>query len=148
MNFVKIHRYLRSLPDVDYPGPASGAAITGAEDELRIVFPPDYKLFLNHFGTLSVSSEEIFGIGGPDYLDVIARTNDLRTRKQKLFPLPLLPLRNDGFGNYDCIQLRSGNFYIVQWNHEDGSTTDVSDGFEKWLFQLLDMLILAEGTKP
>lgn len=107
MNIDKLRTELSQINDFDFVGGVAPEAIASAEAELGVPFPPDYQAFLREFGSGYVSSESIAGLGGAKHLDVVWLTKELRSRSSNQFPSDFLPLRNDGFGNYDCIDISS-----------------------------------------
>ena len=69
-------------------------------------------LDLLKFGAGYVTSEELIELGGAKHLDVAWLARDLRSRKAataKALPAMLIPVRADGFGNYDCIDTLEAN---------------------------------------
>jgi hypothetical protein len=96
MNINIIYRELASFDDVEFFGGVSENSVNVAEAELGLCFPPDYKIFLQEFGSGYVSSEEFIGLGGPKHLDVVWLTKELRGRSSNPLPHRMIPLRNDG----------------------------------------------------
>ena len=97
-------------------------------------------------GCGGVDTEDFIGLGGPDYLNIVKLMPKLQDRNNK-FPNNLLPLRGDGFGNYDCLAFdvptQNSEVAIVQWNHE-GSSAQVmevlANDFEQWFESILLMI--------
>lgn len=146
MDTKAIKTRLLDFDVVDFVGPQAEETVKDAEVNLRVTFPPGYRAFLKEFGAGGVESEEIVGLGGPDHLDITKLAKRLRERTNHL-PDYLLPLRNDGFGNYDCINLdlqgADKECAIVQWNHEGGAEQDcdvISPSFSSWFEALLVMI--------
>lgn len=128
MSNEELNRRLSMFDAVEPSGPASEAQIAAAEDQLGIRFPPQYREFLSNFGSGGVDSEDFIGLNRPEHLNIVKLTSRLRARNNPL-PARLLPLRGDGFGNYDCLVQRPtthGEFAIVQWNHELVKSKNVS----------------------
>jgi hypothetical protein len=61
-------RLVEGCKGADYAGPFPEELVVRAEDVLGVRFPPSYRRFLQDFGCLSVSSEEIYGIVDEDLL--------------------------------------------------------------------------------
>lgn len=146
MDTKEIKTRLLDFEFVDFAGPQAEEAVRDAEVNLGVTFPPSYRVFLKEFGAGGVESEEVVGLGGPDHLDIVKLTKRLRERDNHL-PDCLLPLRNDGFGNYDCIHLDlegdNKERAIVQWNHDGGLNQDydvISPSFSSWFESLLVMI--------
>ncbi len=120
--------------------------IAAAEQQLGIHFPPQYRAFLSAFGSGGVDSEDFIGLGGAEHLDVAKLALKLRNRNNSL-PTRLIPLRSDGFGNYDCLdtdqQTSQGEYAIVQWNHEAGADQEcelLADSFDAWFESVLVLI--------
>lgn len=131
---------------VDFVGPASSEVIEAASNQLGVLFPPQYYEFLSSFGCGGVDSEEFVGLGGPEHLDIVKLTARLRSRHNPL-PSNLLPLRGDGYGNYDCLDLNqvmpTGELAIVQWLHDGGKNQHLvvlADSFDHWFETILEMM--------
>ena len=146
MNSEELVRRLANFESVEPSGPASEALIATAEQQLGIQFPTQYRSFLATFGCGGVDSEEFIGLGGPDHLNIAKLASRLRDRTNPL-PENLLPLRGDGFGNYDCININQstncGEYAIVQWNHEEGEPQKlkvIAISFDQWFESVLVML--------
>ncbi len=146
MNNNELNQRLATFDVVELNGPVSEAQIATAEEQLGMGFPPQYREFLSNFGSGGVDSEDFIGLNGPDYLDIVKLTSRLRARNNPL-PLWLLPLRSDGFGNYDCLDLQQpttyGEFSVVQWNHEAGENQQcevLAQSFDTWFESVLRMI--------
>lgn len=146
MDIEAIKTRLLDFEFVDFVGPQTEEIIRDAEVTLGVTFPPSYRSFLKEFGAGGVDSEEVVGLGGPEHLDIVKLTRRFRERAHHL-PNNLLPLRNDGFGNYDCIHLDlkgdDEECAIVQWSHEGDSEQDcdvISPSFYSWFDSLLVMI--------
>ncbi len=129
MNAEEFRDRLASYDDVDLRGPVDEAQVDEAEKALGCQLPPQYKSFLLICGSGEIGPEDFVGLGGPDHLHIVKLTSRLRNRQNPL-PENLLPLRADGFGNYDCIDLSkptsNGECSIIQWNHEGGRARSLS----------------------
>lgn len=146
MNNEQLNQRLANFEIVEPSGSVSEAAIVAAEQELGIQFPPQYRAFLSAFGSGGVDSEDFIGLGGPEHLDIVKLVVRLRNRNNPL-PERLLPLRSDGFGNYDCLDINrpteQGEFSIVQWNHEAGEDQEcemLADSFDDWFESVLAVI--------
>jgi hypothetical protein len=113
---------------------------------LDVELPASYKEFLRQFGWGGVGSIELFGLGMdvPDHLHLIKMAKSEREECEPNIPPHLIPLRNDGFGNHDCLDTRElyeGECPVVFWNHEldvDQIPERIADDFVSWLIDLLD----------
>ncbi len=137
---------LSQIDDVDFVGGVPMESIASAEAELQISFPPKYKAFLREFGSGYVSSEGIIGLGGSQYHNVVWLTKELRSRSSNQFPSYLIPIRIDGCGNYDCIDVSkeasNGEFRIVEYVHggSSGENRKLADNFLDWFREILQMI--------
>jgi cell wall assembly regulator SMI1 len=142
---------LASFPDTDFSGGVSGEHIEGASQAIGLPFPPQYVQFLREFGAGGVSSEEFMGLGGLQHLNVTWLTNELRKDDPEStharFPHTFIPLRHDGYGNYDCIDTtsptRDGEFQIVEWAHDGGDEQEcrvLAESYFDWLKDMLNMI--------
>jgi cell wall assembly regulator SMI1 len=148
MNLKEWLRETEKFEQREFFEPADTAAIENASREIGLPFPPQYREFLTRVGCASVGSESFIGLGGPQYLDVVWVTTTLRNKRStKNFPKFLIPLRADGYGNYDAIDTShptdDGEFAIVEWRHE-GTDADRSEvltsGFFEWLESMLTLI--------
>jgi len=147
MNWHDLIRELEGFDEREFFGPVREQEVIHAEEELGCSFPPEYRQFLLELGAGSVSSESFVGLGGPKYLDVVWMTRTLRQKSTKHpFPSQFLPLRTDGFGNYDCIDTSQpttkGEYAIVEWIHEAGGQKGrtVAQGWFEWFHSILQMI--------
>ena len=95
----------RIVGDRDNAGPASPDAITAAESELGVTFPPSYRVFLAHFGAGGIAAPyDIIGLPNSrasdpsppmwsHVLDVAARL-----RRHSDHQPTLIPISSDGCG--------------------------------------------------
>lgn len=145
MEINRIQSTLASFPEKDFSGGVSDNVIQEKSCIIGLTFPPQYIGFLRELGAGYVSSEEFIGLGGPEHLDVAWLTLQLRSRKsQTRFPDSLIPLRSDGYGNYDCIDTRrptsDGEFKIVEWVHDAGDSQEyrpLANSFNEWFVNML-----------
>jgi cell wall assembly regulator SMI1 len=137
----------------EFFGPVDVAEVENASRDIGLPFPPQYRAFLETVGSGSVGSESFIGLGGPQYLDVVWMTSALRNKRaEKAFPPFLIPIRTDGYGNYDAIDTSHptelGEFAVVEWRHE-GSGEDkcevLASGFFEWLASMLILIREAEA---
>jgi antitoxin YobK len=146
MNNEELNQRLAHFETVEPSGPVSESLIAAAEQQLGVQFPPQYRAFLSVFGSGGVDSEDFIGLGGPEHLDIAKLVLRLRDRNNPL-PARLLPIRGDGFGNYDCFDTdqptSQGEYAIVQWNHEAGAVQECErlyDSFDDWFESVLVMI--------
>lgn len=87
-------------------GSVSSHIIDSAERELNVVFPKEYKDFLEQYGAVLMNGTEIFGLPNPEKNDpplfqsVLAETNRLRKidKYWKEDRKHYIPISNDGMG--------------------------------------------------
>lgn len=148
MKLHDIMQQIETFENREFYGPVDEGIIHSSEMELNIVFPSQYVEFLGVYGAGSISSESFIGLGGPKHLDIVWLTKTLRSKKGKRsFPYYLLPIRSDGYGNYDCIDLSlptsGGEYSIVEWIH-DGSDEEkgriLAGSYYEWMMAILDMI--------
>lgn len=140
MNFEHIQNLLRGLNEEEFSGGVSISSISSAEEKLGIKFPSDYVEFLTKLGSGYASSEEFLGLGGAPHLDVVEVSTQLRVPSSySFFPSSLIPVKADGYGNYDCIDLENSSSEtsrIVLWLHDGGDNQEyeiISDNYWDWL---------------
>lgn len=137
---------LSNFEDVDFSGPVSEEEIAAAEAELGFKLPPEFRSFIAGFGCGGVGPESFLGLGGENHLDVVWMRNKL-SEKTSGPPLNLIPIRSDGFGNYDCLDISKptehGEFLIVQWVHGSGNDQEpgmLAKSYFDWFNSILDMI--------
>jgi hypothetical protein len=148
MDFEAIEREIATFQDREFCGGVSESAIASASGAIGLPFPRGYREFLRRLGCGYVSSEEFIGLGGPPHLDVVRETLHLREHsKTSRFPDHLIPVRSDGFGNYDCIDTSrptdAEEFEVVAWLHDGGDEQDCQElgaSYFDWLLSLLMMV--------
>jgi hypothetical protein len=137
----------------EFFGPVADSEIEHASREIGLPLPAQYREFLSVVGCGSVAAESFIGLGGPQDLDVVWMSKALRSKdRRKRFPADFIPLRADGYGNYDAIDTSragaEGEFLIVEWRHE-GSEADpcqvLATSYFAWLESMLD--IIREGAE-
>jgi len=148
MKIIELIHLIENFEDVEFSGPISQDKIDLASRELSINFPLQYREFLSYLGSGSISSESFIGLGGPRHLDVVWLTKTMRAKKgTRSFGEHLLPVRSDGYGNYDCIDTSQptseSEFAIVEWLH-DGSDFQgnriLATSYFNWFYSMLKML--------
>lgn len=148
MKLIDIQKRLSAFDDVEFSGPNTREAVDSASQKLGLPFPPEYRVFLEAYGSGSVASESFIGIGGPRHLDVVWLRQTLMDKKGvSAFPAHFLPVRSDGFGNYDCIDTHqptsNGELAIVEWLHDGGMDQKhrvLAPNYFDWLILILDMI--------
>lgn len=148
MNLQELLHQIETFEEREFYGPASDRMISAASSELGLRFPAQYIEFLSALGSGSISSESFIGLCGPRHLDIVWITKTLRSKvARRSFADSLLPIRSDGYGNYDCVdctQPTSENeFTIVEWLH-DGSDLQgnriLARSYFEWFDSILKML--------
>jgi cell wall assembly regulator SMI1 len=148
MNIKDWLHEVEKFEDREFFGPVDVAEVENASRDIGLQFPPQYRAFLEIVGSGSVGSENFIGLGGPQYLNVVWMTSTLRNkRSHKAFPPFLIPVRTDGYGNYDAIDTMHptefGECAIVEWRHE-GSGEDKCEvlalGFFEWLASMIILI--------
>ncbi|MBK7144289.1 MAG: SMI1/KNR4 family protein [Xanthomonadales bacterium] len=146
MNIDELKQLLATFDAVDLHGPVDESVIERSELHLGFVLPPQYRVFVREFGCGGVGSEEFIGLGGPPHLDLVTLTERLRQRS-RLIPENYYPLRADGFGNYDCLDVthptHDGEFAVVEWRHdvEQASPSRVlAHSYFEWFEQILGFI--------
>ena len=148
MDCSEVLSELERFPERKFYGSASTEMIAQAQSTLGIRFPADYIDFLSKLGSGFASSEEFIGLGGPAHLNVVTVASRLREPSRlAVFPKELIPLRSDGFGNYDCINLSGSNdvdgTLVVLWVHDGGDHQDfevIEHGYWEWFVNTLKMV--------
>ena len=137
---------LRNFDAVEFCGPVSETTIAAAERAIGVCFPRQYRTFLTLCGCGGIGSEDFIGLGGAEHLNIAKLAVRLRSRHNSL-PGHLLPIRGDGFGNYDCLDTRlvgnDGECAVVQWNHEGGADQHckhLADCYDSWFESMLIMM--------
>ncbi len=120
----------------------SAEKISDFERQLDLILPADFKAYLSRFGWLEFESEECFGLGVgiPAYLDLVQIVS---TERVAGLPCHLLPIRNNGFGDLDCIDLMASGLdisVIVCFEHDTHAMTVIAHGFDQWLEELLALI--------
>ncbi|MBY0124387.1 SMI1/KNR4 family protein [Bacillus sp. S/N-304-OC-R1] len=67
-----------TIGNVDYE------VIREAESQLRFTFPQEYRNFIESFGSLACGSNEVFGLGTNDYLNVVNATQQERDLNENM----------------------------------------------------------------
>jgi len=147
MNFETIQERLAESFDFEFKGGVTALDIAQKEDFFGQKYPADYRHYLIAFGAGYVSSEEFIGIGSEKHLNADFVAERLRqASKFAVFPVNLVPVRGDGFGNYDCIDMHQSSedtSIVVEWIHdapENQSCRILARGFWNWMSEILDMI--------
>lgn len=148
MNFDVIKIEMESFEFSDFNGGVGDTTISKASNAIGLPFPPEYREFLKKLGAGGVSSEEFIGLGGADHLNVVMIYNHLREpSKFSMLPECFIPIRSDGYGNYDCIDTKNptnkGEFKIVAWLHDGGENQiceELSTSYWEWFLSILNMV--------
>lgn len=129
MNLETARNLLNGLYEQEFSGGAELDAITSLQEDVGRDLPLDYVEYLTELGCGFASSEDFFGLGGASHLNVVHAYQRLREpSKHSKFPIYFIPLKADGFGNYDCIDLcRSSKekSTVVLWVHDGGDDQEV-----------------------
>ncbi len=152
VDIIHVTNRLTTMADPDIHGfefneGVSNKEINNAEFKFRGKFPEDYRHFLSNFGCGYVSSEEFIGLGGDLHLNIIHVREEQRRMFPRHFGENLIPIRSDGFGNYDCIDLSLSNpkmSQIVFWSRESNELDLIGWGYWLWFDQMLDIIEDAE----
>jgi hypothetical protein len=122
----------------EFEGGVPEATIAAAEAKLGVRFPAPLRAFLGELGSGSAGSEEIIGLGGPPHLDIVRATVDFKARPGGA-PDGLLPLRRDGFGNLDCLDVSTGG--VVEWVHTApfAERRVLAPDYEEWFESILEL---------
>ena len=151
MNIEDLQQRICCFELTDFSGPVTPSSIDDASRIIGLPFGREYRQFLEHLGSGSVESEEFIGLGGQPHLNVIEVRENL-LRKSKPLAKYLIPLRGDGFGNYDCVNTalptENNEFSVVQWLHDGDPNHEyqfIASSYFEWFNGVLDML--QEGAK-
>jgi hypothetical protein len=153
IDFQRLNDELAEFEPVEFSGGVSISAITEAEQAIGLKFGSEFREFLERFGTASISSQELLGLGGTSFLDVVTITRHLRTPStHSRFPDNFIPVRGDGYGNYDCLDTsyicQEKGPRVVYWLHDGGDSQDcevLSEGYGDWLFDILAVIRQTEA---
>ena len=141
MDLKDFESELGNVEFVDLIGPVDQGSIVLAAERLGITLPKQYQVFMERFGSGGIGTESIIGFGGSDHLNFEFMTKLLRSRHPKTFPMTFIPIRSDGYGNYDCIDLEAvneaGENPIVEWSHDGGRRRVLASDFSLWLNEIM-----------
>jgi hypothetical protein len=139
--FEKAFSTLKDKREDDYMMPVTEDRIRGAEVELDVVFPDSYKVFLREIGS-SYWPNYFIGLNPLPVpaTDVISIT--FRQRQVDGLPLPhyLIPIEDDGYGNYYCLdssKMKDSECPVVFWNHDlslDQTPEWIAASYIDWLY--------------
>lgn len=155
IDIEKIRRDLMDFDFVEFSGGVSEEEIKIAEETIGLQFDTEYKEFLHNFGAGGVSSEEFIGLGGPAHLDVVNMVEHLRTPStHSPFQATLIPIRGDGYGNYDCLDSSQVHpekgAKVVLWLHDGGEYQELktlNSSYSEWLHATLIMIRELDAEK-
>jgi len=146
MTLSEIEKKLVAFAEREFSGSVSSDVVAEAEKSFAGTFPSDFVVFLSNYGSGFVESEEFIGLGGPDHLNIVSMANHLRSASSHCyFPVNYVPVRGDGFGNYDCIDLEASTpeiSTVVAWLHdagEDQCCEVLAKGYWEWFSGVLDI---------
>lgn len=147
MNLNRARFLLDGLNEKSFFGRPALQDIKQLEEILKNNLPKDYMEYIFNLGCGYVASEDFLGLGGDPYLNVVRTYNFLReSSKQRQLPAQLVPLRSDGYGNYDCIDLVQSSedeSAIVFWLHDGKDPQNFEmhvKGFWNWFCNELDSI--------
>ena len=118
-------------------GPASEAVISSAEDELALLFPPSYRLFLARFGASLGDGFELYGLPPPsdpetppEWPNVVQSTILLRPDS---LPENSIEISHDGMDHGYFLQCsRSDPKFegpVIEWGPDHDGGKIVADSF-------------------
>lgn len=153
MNLSEWIQETEAFDDREFFGPVPNATIDSASQQIGLPFPAQYRAFLSTVGSGRVGTESFIGLGGPRDLDVRWVSEALRGKnREKPFPSYLIPVRSDGYGNYDAIDTRQptddGECALVEWRHEGaggGAPRVLATSYFGWLSSMLELIREAEA---
>lgn len=145
MNFNSAKNILASIHEKEFAEGVSPDVVNLVEKELGFNFPIDYVEYLTKLGCGFASSEDFIGLGGEPYLDMMRSYNRLREpSKHTQLPVDFVPLKSDGYGNYECIDIGNSSedkSLIVLWLHDGGDEQNcevISNGLWEWFIKELE----------
>ncbi len=114
-------------------GPIPDNTITEYESKLNIVFPLEYRWYLQQYGAGGIGSVNILGIDPDEYIDVMITTFDARNNGLQQNLLPIMDC--DEFIYCLNTQMNTCNEYeVVRWDKYSKSTKKKADSFFDFLF--------------
>lgn len=147
MKFYDAKLILDDLNEQEFSGGIALELIRGIEETLNLRFPDDYVEYLAKLGCGFASSEDFLGMGGEPYLDMVRTYKRLREiSKNAQLPLDFIPLKPDGYGNYECIDIARSSkdkSLIVFWLHDGGNDQNcevISTGFWDWFVEEVESI--------
>lgn len=147
MNFENAESALDGIQERYFIGGVSRDAVSLVEKGFDLEFPADYVEYLTNLGCGFASSEDFLGLGGEPHLDVVRTYNRLREHsKHTQLPANYVPLKPDGYGNYECIDVGNssgGKSLIVLWLHDGGDEQKcqvIADGFWRWFTKEIESI--------
>lgn len=147
-HFDKIVDGLRSFKTTETGCGIDEDEIFRVEKTLDIKITGSYRKFLRKYGWVAVECIEIFGLGAdvPKHLNIEKITHSERFDMVPSLDRSLLPLMNDGSGNFYCLNCQNTNSdenTVVFWDHEKDSNQKlelVEVSFSKWFCSELEQL--------
>lgn len=118
---------------------AEEAEVNEAFARLGVNVRGGYRRFLRRFGWGGVEDIELFGLGPdvPSFLHLVSITESERSEMSPALPAHLVPVMNDGGGNFYCLDARVPDEPpMVFWDHtagEDQQPEQVAPDFVSWL---------------
>ena len=147
MNLNSAIDVLASIHEKELSEGVSREVVEEAEREFGVEFPADYVQYLTRLGCGFVSSEDFLGLGGEAHLDMVGVYKRLRKpSKHSRLPVAFVPLKPDGYGNYECIDIRRSSesrSAVVFWRHDGGDEQVcevISDGFWEWFVDEIESI--------
>ena len=143
--FAEISKYDDHLYTI-FPG-ASDDMIRDLQRKLGYELPGNFKLWLSKCNGLELPGDTIYGIHDDVALDLY--DNYIFEKDEVGNPIRpyLLPLRPDGWGNHDCLDLRTltddkSECKVIFWQHDfwyedDEQPEIISDTFLNYLWDVL-----------
>ncbi len=143
--FRKLVAFFESQEETELGVGAGTEALDAAESALGVDIRGQYREFLLQYGWGGSGAVELFGIGGPKFLDLVEmrQSERLEVGGARL-PVHLLPVMNDGGGNLLCLDTSVDAGIeppVVFWDHaagDDQIPEVVGDTFCSWLAEELD----------
>ncbi|WP_434985187.1 SMI1/KNR4 family protein [Vreelandella zhaodongensis] len=139
MNFNHAKGLLEVLHEKGFSEGASMDSIASLQEYVGRELPEDYVEYLENLGCGFASSEDFLGLGGEPFLDVVTVRRQLsEPSTHSQLPNSFIPLKPDGYGNFDCIDLDQSSRQksaVVLWLHDGGVGQQrdiIATGFWEW----------------
>lgn len=147
MNIDDAENLLAQIHEKEFVGGVSLEVVKSVEKKVGLQFPTDYVEYLTQLGCGYASSEDFIGLGGEPHLDVVRSYVRLREpSKHTQLPVNFIPIKPDGYGNYECIDLGKSSeekSAVVFWIHDGGEEQNcevISNGFWEWFIKELESI--------